>query len=296
MRLIFKQHGEKDMNRCLLGVCALLCLSSGARAAQVHDIVLKKSDSEMPSVNWKHDGDIHIFNFKLGLRSVNRDEELFKINCMHSGLWLKQLSGDFGSKDIKARYIQIQNRNGANYLSRRPTIADGTEDGAPEKLLSDANTVYDAGNFEEALKRYMAFYGQFSNHRGASYAMFMAGQSLCALLRPDDSVSMHTVMIQKYPNSNLVPDALYRIACVTVGMKNDPDKGRDIFGEIVKRFPDSEAAEDAMFALAGMELAKGRVKEATAIWNAYLRRYPQGFFVESIKRNLAQLVSVNSQQ
>jgi tetratricopeptide (TPR) repeat protein len=274
----------------LVVAIALYCtFTSSSYAMQRHVFDVNTPDKQ---IKWENDGDIHIFDFKLRGIKITSKTDLMKANCPHSGVWIKNYAGELPD-EIDARYIHIPTRGGYGYRKRRPTKEENIKENSPAAILSDANSAFDILNYQEALKNYVSFFNAYPNHRKAPYAVFMAGQALCGLNKYSESVAIHKALIQKYPNSKWVPDALFRIACVTIGFLKKQDEGKEILQTILKKYPKSSAGEDSLFVLGALDLIGDQKNQALAEWQLYLKAFPNGYYVNSIKSNISALSSTN---
>jgi len=270
------------MNACVTRTgqwCAsailFILLSINIQAAQRSVIdareAAKMANPKSHGAEFKEDGDIHIFDVILNRKNIDEDErrKMFKTDSVHEGIWIMSYDGEL-PEDISFRVIHIGSDGSRRDGTRRPTIGHCKE-GSPEKALQDANAAYDVANFESALPLYMKVFNTWPQHRIAPYAMFMAGQCLCALQRHKESVALHKLVAVKYPTSKSSLDALFRVACVTAGHLNQPEEGIKLFSAVLNKYPSSFIAEDCLFSIAALHLVNKQTEQAAAEFLLLLR-------------------------
>jgi len=72
---------------------------------------------------------------------------------------------------------------------------------------------------------------------------------------------------------------------------NRNERALDIYGRVVKAYPKSPLADDALFGVAACQERLKRWAEATEHYKAYLEKYPNGKYSASVSKNLEYLRS-----
>lgn len=83
-----------------------------------------------------------------------------------------------------------------------------------------------------------------------------------------------TDLLRRYPDSELAPDAQYALAGAYAGERNTA-AADSAYAEVVTRYPTSPRAATALYKRARTRQDAGRRAEARALYEALLRRYPR---------------------
>jgi TolA-binding protein len=145
------------------------------------------------------------------------------------------------------------------------TTTGGGGSGAPppdapcqpaSQLYPDANSDRGAGKYDLALKEYADYLRCYGNLPLAPNAQFYIGTIHALQGDNEAAVQDFDVVLEKYPDNNKTPDALYAkgLALVKVGRRTD---GADEFAELIRRFPKSDLALKACDQRRGMGLSCG---------------------------------------
>ena len=267
-------------------VLSLFLLGAGiAHASQQHVVNM---EDKKTIVKWSEDGDIHIFNFNFGKLRISDKSKLFKVDCAHNGIWIRRFSGKL-PEGISARYYYISGDRTFMDITFRPTLPEKLDAGSVEKIVSDANAVFDAGNFETAQKLYMAVYTKYPQDRLAPFAMFMAGHCLNAQLKFTEAISVYNAVVNKYSDSSSARLAFYRIACLKAGFLDDEDAGVKLFEAYIQKFPGDDLADDCLFNIAALKEIDGKNAEAAKIYSAIIAKFPSGSRAKFAAENLKEL-------
>jgi TolA-binding protein len=95
-----------------------------------------------------------------------------------------------------------------NRLYDEWVAADGARRGLPEpQIFSHPDERASAGEMERAIELYKHVISKYPNNSRAHVAHYYLGQTYFGLARDDDAKSVFQRLIEKYPNSEYVPDA-----------------------------------------------------------------------------------------
>jgi TolA-binding protein len=112
-----------------------------------------------------------------------------------------------------------------------------------------------------------------------------------------DAVISYQDLVNKYPNSNLAPEALYELASLYQNnlVKNLPkeeslQKSVNIYRSVFDKYPKSKKAPMALF-MAGFILANelNNYGEASKVYNLFLQKYPNHELSTSAREELKHL-------
>ena len=112
------------------------------------------------------------------------------------------------------------------------------------QLFPDANSDRGAGNYDLALKEYNDYLRCYGNLPLAPAAQFYIGVIHSLQGDNESAVQDFDAVLEKYPDNNKTPDALFAkgLALVKLGRRTD---GADEFAELIKRFPKNDLATKA---------------------------------------------------
>ncbi|MBN2298318.1 MAG: N-acetylmuramoyl-L-alanine amidase [Deltaproteobacteria bacterium] len=95
-------------------------------------------------------------------------------------------------------------------------------------------------------------------------------------------ISEFSVVYKDFPKSRYAPSAKYRTAGLYEqlygysGRKGDLEDAADVYLDLVKRYPQSTLADDALYKAAGINVKLGREDNADSLYRQIISRYPDG--------------------
>ncbi len=101
----------------------------------------------------------------------------------------------------------------------------------------------------------------------------LLGRALLAQGRSEEAFVSWWDVVEKFPNTDAAPEALYRVGSTLWNRDRDEAAAR-AFHEFLERYPNRSHAADSLYALGRIEQASGRIGEATALFRQLLQRYP----------------------
>ena len=120
------------------------------------------------------------------------------------------------------------------------------------RAYEEAFAVYRAGEYEAAIDRFDAFLQTHPSSEHSDNALFWKGECYFKLEDYEQAVLTFEDVVNRYPDGNKVPDALYRqgIALLELGKRSREQEtygaaARQIFGRIVNDYPQSERLGEA---------------------------------------------------
>jgi tol-pal system protein YbgF len=173
----------------------------------------------------------------------------------------EQLSNDLGNAQKREhdRYADLDTR------LRKLEPADITIDGRAAQVGRDEQAAYDAAvgqfrsnDFRNAINAFSAFVARYPQSVYAPAAQFWLGSSYYAVKEFTAAVTAQLYLLEHFPDSPRIPDALLNIASSQVEL-NDRKSARNTLGRIVKDFPNTEQARLAQDRLS--TLGSGNAKK-----------------------------------
>lgn len=143
--------------------------------------------------------------------------------------------------DIDKRLQRLEKRS-SNEAAPAPPDRDMPLAAAPEQQAYDAafNSLKQS-QYERAAKAFREFVGRYPQSPLADHAQYWLAESHYALLDYKSALTEFSRVIQLYPTSSKLPDALLKIGYIQTETKQ-ADQARKTFQEVIKRFPSSSAA------------------------------------------------------
>ena len=111
----------------------------------------------------------------------------------------------------------------------------------PEELYDVAKSQYDRGSLNSASRAFEQFLAEHPNNELAPDAHFFLADILTQQDRPEDAIEAFGGIQELFPTHPRVPQALYRIAEVQIGLE-DLDSARETLERIVNTYPDELVA------------------------------------------------------
>jgi tol-pal system protein YbgF len=123
-----------------------------------------------------------------------------------------------------------------------PEVAGG-EPGRNAEYESALTALRD-GRVEEAERELERFASSATDSDLADNAWFWLGESRLARGDTAGAIDAYRTAIDRYPEGNKVPDALWKLG-VALAASGDSSAAREVWNELVRRFPSSAVAEAA---------------------------------------------------
>lgn len=114
-----------------------------------------------------------------------------------------------------------------------------------KERYQNAYTVLRAGNFDQAIAEFQGLLKDHPNGEYADNAYYWIGEAL--LVKGDKQGAMQSFdkVVQNYPKSNKVPDALLKLGFVQLGL-NNRIKAKEYLDYVIVAYPGTTAAKLAM--------------------------------------------------
>ncbi|MDP2248619.1 MAG: tol-pal system protein YbgF, partial [Nitrosomonadales bacterium] len=132
-----------------------------------------------------------------------------------------------------------------------------------------------------------------SQESSAESADFEAAQSLARSAKHREAFDVYNKFLQKYPNSQRVPEAQYAVGYAQFSLKNY--KAAIATQEkMVQQYPDHAKAPDAMFSIANSQIQLSDVEGAKKTLRILLNQYPKSAVAPSAQQRLKVLESIKT--
>lgn len=159
--------------------------------------------------------------------------------------------------DIDRRLQAIEKRNSAAPAADNSAPAANTPP-APEVTIGAAEQqAYDAAfalmkqsQYERAIKAFRNFLVKYPKSPLASNAQYWAAEANYVLHDFKSALTDFTLLVDRYSDSQKVPDALLKIGYIHAEL-GQPEKAHKTFADLVRRYPNTQAAKLASKRLEG---------------------------------------------
>lgn len=122
----------------------------------------------------------------------------------------------------------------------------------PEQVYTQAMRDKDSGNADLAIVEFQDYIKCWPTGDKTADAHFYLGETFYSLKKDYDSaVTAYDVMIEKYPDHKKAPDAMYMKGRALM-MSDQRTKARQVFQELMKLYPNTEASRKAKSVVASM--------------------------------------------
>ncbi len=118
----------------------------------------------------------------------------------------------------------------------------------------------------------------------AAYALLQAGRCLNQLRRYREALRCYDAFLDTYPDSQYADDALLRAGIIHVGPLNHPDEGANRYALILERYPNSNAAPVALFHLATLAYWSRDWAAALELYRRVARTWPDHAYAAYARR------------
>ncbi|MDW8344422.1 MAG: tetratricopeptide repeat protein [Verrucomicrobiae bacterium] len=150
-----------------------------------------------------------------------------------------------------------------------------TEQKSPTQLAFEKGVeLYEAGKFEEALKVFQEFGPgrQYSLSVLAANAIYFEGWCLLALKRPEDAIKRFQLIIEKFADRPVAPEAMLKLAETYRDLKQ-MDKALATYRNFQKKFPEHNLLPQAILGEAWVLFRTGDNANAKALSARVYREY-----------------------
>ena len=123
--------------------------------------------------------------------------------------------------------------------SKSPPVPDNAD-----AVFVEAQKRMDAKQWNDARRLFDAFINRFAADGRAAKAQFLIGESYLSENKYANAIGAYTKVIDNFPKSEIVPDAMYKNGEAFYALKYCGD-ARIYFQELLKRYPKTEWKKDA---------------------------------------------------
>ncbi|MDD5421985.1 MAG: tetratricopeptide repeat protein, partial [Candidatus Omnitrophica bacterium] len=151
-----------------------------------------------------------------------------------------------------------------------------------------ANSLYNTENYEEALSMFRELESKSGEDDIRIQASYQSGWCYYNMGREKEALEKFAVFVKAYPGSPLAVDARLWFA-EYYNSKNDYGKAKDYLLSILKDFPSSAMAEEALYQLALLLYEEGKADEAIARFDELASRSGNTELVNTVYRKVANI-------
>ena len=130
-----------------------------------------------------------------------------------------------------------------------------------DSMYNQAMRDYTQGDFDMAIEGFTAYVDTYPGGETAARALLYIGESYSSLNKLREAVESFTRLINGYPQTGVVPPALYKRARISVALREQDDAIAD-FRDILERFPNAPEADLAKVELQLLESSAPKPKTA----------------------------------
>jgi outer membrane protein assembly factor BamD len=169
----------------------------------------------------------------------------------------------------------------------------------PELQLNYAQTFYDAGKWEDAIKEYRKLIKHYPKSKQAPEAQYFIGMCFEKLEKPYGAFKEYQVIIDKYPFSERSPDVVQRQYDIAVQLMEksrpsfmDSVAGREynvveIFQAVIKNAPYGKLAPQARYKMGLFLMERKMYQEARDEFEKVVNDYPDSEYAKAAKYQIA---------
>ena len=153
--------------------------------------------------------------------------------------------GEDISTSQKTYYQDLDNRLG-NFEPRTETIegVTGTVQPGEKKAYDDALKAFQTGSLKKADEGFSAFVNRYPKSPYVPLALFWSGNSKYANKDYTGAIAQLQSLIKRFPNHSRIPSSMLTLGNAQLESGNKAT-AKKTFGEIISKYPDTEAAKDA---------------------------------------------------
>jgi TolA-binding protein len=151
-----------------------------------------------------------------------------------------------------------------------------------------ADSLYNAGNYNEALGLYKAIERSDASEELKTMAAYQTGWAYYSMSREGQAVDEFANFLKRYPRSALSADVMFWLA-EYYSAKNKYDKAREYYYSIRKESPSSDLAEKALYQIAVTFQEEGKLPEALAKFEEFALQFPDSELARDSYRKMAKI-------
>ncbi len=213
---------------------------------------------------------------------LQRAWSLFNAKRYADALAICPASGD--ARELGAEWLYLK-ANAERQLMKNEAAAESyaellraypSSPFAPGSAYERALALFKLGRFREAIDQAR---GQLENDRVKRDVCWLLAESSSALHDEAGAIQYYRMLVDRYPDSALAGDALYRLASL-MQKKGDVLQAAELFGRLADDFPKHELAAQAVFAQAACWGRGLKHEQAVAAYARLLAKYPDCAYVE----------------
>jgi len=158
--------------------------------------------------------------------------------------------------------------------------------GKGEALYQYAQQVFSSGRPDLAERAYQIIIDQNPESRYVFRAALELARSLESQEKYREAADKYLAVATRYPDRQWVPEAIYRSGLLLRDRLYRLDQASEMFGQLIRKYPDTPQGRKAVLELADCHLRSGRLKDAEASFKTILAEseQPEGKIIEALVR------------
>lgn len=124
----------------------------------------------------------------------------------------------------------------------------------------------------------MILYGQARRPHNVLYVRGWIASALAG--RPSEGLVHFGEVVERFPDSGVADACMYRMACIEVQDLAHPADAEAHLKTLIQRWPTSPFVDDALFDLAGLALARGDAAASERLFAEVAARFPRSYLTE----------------
>ena len=176
------------------------------------------------------------------------------------------------------------------FLAADPLLPDNNVPYIQDAQLRLADCYFALKRYDQAIAVYQRLDGT-----GTDYALYQSGKALYFADRPTEALDRLQQFVERYPDSQLRPDALYRIGDIHF-QEQRYDAAREAFNRLLEEYPDNTRSSEAQYAIGDTYYNAGQMEQAVEAYRTVLETYPESSSADEAASSLFFALNAAGQQ
>jgi TolA-binding protein len=157
------------------------------------------------------------------------------------------------------------------------------------QLLGEAHTLYQMGNYQEAIQRCQSVLDQFGKTQQADMAAFLLADSYLKLGDYEKSIEFYQLYVDKYHGDQLLTASSLTGIAVCHEQLNRYAQAAEFYQRAATRYPDYFAAPEALLNAGRCYVLAGQDDKARVAYQDLIEKYPESRYLNDAKVAAAEL-------
>jgi tol-pal system protein YbgF len=134
---------------------------------------------------------------------------------------------------------KLEQLTNAETVAKNPPMPDN-----PDALYAEASKRLQASQWQDARRLFEAFVNRYPSDKRAARAQYSIGEAYAGEKRYANAIGAYTKVVDNFPKSDVVPDAMYKNGIAFYALKYCGD-AKVYFQELLKRYPRTQWKKEA---------------------------------------------------